>query len=357
MPESRKNEQSIASKISPRKMIWPVLIGLGVVGFMLYRNFDIKAFDVVHFSWNATFWLFIAFVLMAFRDIGYIIRIRILTDNDFSWRQAVRVIFLWEFTSAITPSAVGGTGLAVIFVNKEGISVGRSTAVVMATSFLDELYFIIMFPIMVFLISRAELFPVSSQTATELYWAAMIGYSIKLAYIILLSYGLFKNPRAIKRLLINLFKLRFLRKWRYSAAKAGNEIMQSSAELIKKPLGFWIKAFSATFFSWTSRYLVVNAMFLAFFTVNDHLLLYARQLVMWIIMLVSPTPGGSGFSEWVFTEYLGDFLPEIAGIVVVMATLWRLITYYPYLIIGAMITPRWVKEKFSSTAKDDESNV
>jgi len=354
MSENKTNAQNIAAKISPKKMIWPVLIGLSVVGFMFYQNFDIKAFDVVHFTWHAVFWLIIAFVLMAFRDIGYIIRIRILTDNDFSWRQAIRVIFLWEFTSAITPSAVGGTGLAVIFVNKEGISVGRSTAVVMATSFLDELYFIIMFPLMILLISKSELFPEASQTATELYWAAVIGYSIKLAYIIVLSYGLFKNPRAIKRLLINLFKLRFLRKWRYNAAKAGNEIMQSSAELIKKPFSFWVKAFGATFFSWTARYLVVNAMFLAFFVVHDHLLLYARQLVMWIIMLVSPTPGGSGFSEWVFTEYLGDFLPDIAGIVVVMATLWRLITYYPYLIIGALITPKWIKEKFTNNTNGDE---
>ncbi len=354
MSNLNTKDRKIAAQISPKKMIWPVLIGLSVVGFMLYRNFDVKAFDVVQFSWNALFYLLIAFMLMAFRDLGYIVRIRILTDNDFSWRQAIRVIFLWEFTSAITPSAVGGTGLAVIFVNKEGISVGRSTAVVMATSFLDELYFIIMFPLMVLFISKTELFPEASQTATELYWAAVIGYSIKLAYIILLSYGLFKNPRAIKRLLINLFKLRFLRKWRYNAAKAGNEIMQSSAELRKKSILFWIKAFGATFFSWTSRYLVVNAMFLAFFSVHNHILLYARQLVMWIIMLVSPTPGGSGFSEWVFTEYLGDFLPQIAGIAVVMATLWRLITYYPYLIIGAIIAPRWVKENFSSSGNKTE---
>ena len=346
MSDLKTNAQSIAAKISPKKMIWPVIIGLGVVGFMLYRNFDIKAFDVVHFTWNTVFWLFIAIVLMAFRDIGYMLRIRILTDNEFSWRQAMRVIFLWEFTSAITPSAVGGTGLAVIFVNKEGLSIGRSTAVVMATSFLDELYFIFMFPIVILFISKSELFPMDNSAASELFWAAIIGYSIKLLYIILLSYGLFKNPRAIKRLLINVFKWRFLRKWRYNAAKTGNEIMQSSAELKKKSIVFWLKAFGATFFSWTSRYFVVNAIFLAFFVINNHVLLYARQLVMWIIMLVSPTPGGSGFSEWVFTEYLGDFLPQIAGIVIVMATLWRLITYYPYLIVGSVITPGWIKEKF-----------
>ena len=35
----------------------------------------------------------------------------------------------------------------------------------------------------------------------------------------------------------------------------------------------------------------------AFFPVSDHLLLYARQLIMWVILLISPTPGGSGIAD------------------------------------------------------------
>jgi uncharacterized protein (TIRG00374 family) len=350
----KDNTQDIASKISPRKMILPVLIGLSVVAYLLYNNFDVKAFEIVHFTWNSLFWLIIAIMLMLFRDIGYVIRIRILTDNQFSWRQAIRVILLWEFTSAVTPSAVGGTGLAVIYVNKEGISIGRSTAVVMATSFLDELYFIIMFPVLLLMINIDKLFLVGGleNYSKEFLIMAIAGYSVKLIYTAFVSYGLFKNPRVIKKLLFKLFSIRFLKKWRYSATKAGNEIMDSSKELKKKPFSFWLKAFGATFFSWTSRYWVVNAMFLAFFTINGHLLLFARQLVMWIMMLVSPTPGGSGFTEIVFSEYLGDFLPQVAGITVLMAMLWRLITYYPYLIVGAIIVPGWVKQKFGKKVEE-----
>lgn len=51
---------------------------------------------------------------------------------------------------AITPSAVGGTSVAIIYVHKEGISLGRSSAIVMLTSFLDEIYFIVMFPLLCF---------------------------------------------------------------------------------------------------------------------------------------------------------------------------------------------------------------
>jgi uncharacterized membrane protein YbhN (UPF0104 family) len=79
---------------------------------------------------------------------------------------------------------------------------------------------------------------------------------------------------------------------------------------------------------------------------SDHFLLFAKQLVMWIMMLVSPTPGGSGFSEYVFSEYLNDFMPQVAGLAILTAFVWRLFTYYPYLIVGVIIGPKWIRDKF-----------
>ncbi len=336
--------------IKKSKIIYPILIGLGVVGFMLYKNFNVKSFEAVKFTWESLFWIFIAILLMMTRDVGYMIRLKILTNNKFSWLKAFHVIMLWEFTSAITPSAIGGTSVAILYVNKEGLSVGKSAAVVMATSFLDELYFIIMFPLLFLVINPHELFSVGGDfSITNAFLLfALIGYSVKFIYVIFLSYGLFKNPRGLKWLLLWIFKLPIIRRWRYGAHKAGTDIIKSSKELKKQPFSFWLKAFGATFVSWTARYWVVNALFLAFFPVKNHFLLFARQLVMWIMMLVSPTPGGSGFTEYVFAKYLSDFLP-FAGIAVVMALLWRLITYYPYLIIGVFLVPKWIKKHFIKT--------
>jgi hypothetical protein len=296
---------------------------------------------------------------MAVRDFGYMIRLKILTDNEFSWRQTFRVIMLWEFTSAITPSAIGGTSVAIIFVNKEGLSLGKSSAVVMATSFLDELYFLLTFPLLLILISEHKLFAISGSTgvaslSNEFFLFAILGYSLKLLYTLALSYGLFINPRGLKWLLLWIFKLPLLRRWRSEANEAGTEIVSSSRELRKKSIGFWIKAFGATIISWTSRYWVVNALFLIFFAVPDHFLLYARQLVAWIMMLVIPTPGGSGGSEWVFMKYLGDLIPLVPElkkpIAVVLAFLWRMISYYPYLLIGTIIFPRWIRMKFGANS-------
>jgi len=351
--EKQNKDKNPFKGINSSKVIYPIIIGLGVVLFMFWKEFDINALSILTFTARTAFWLFVAICCMLFRDIGYMIRLRILTDSRLTWLQIFRVIMLWEFTSAITPSAVGGTSVAILYVHKEGIGVGRSSAVVMATSFLDELYFILMFPLLILFLDSQVLF-LAEDTGlnfrNEFLLFAIIGYSLKFAYVILLGYGLFFNPRGLKWLLLQIFRLPVLRRWRQGANKAGTEIITSSKELIRKPFGWWLSAFAATFFSWTSRYLVVNAILLAFFTVKDHILIFARQLVMWIMMLVSPTPGGSGFAEYIFTRYLSDVIPVdptlIGPVIIAMALLWRVITYYPYLFIGAIILPRWIKTKF-----------
>jgi len=139
--------------------------------------------------------------------------------------------------------------------------------------------------------------------------------------------------------------LPFLRKWRLDAMQWGNELMAASKELKGESFSFWAKAWWATFMSWTARYWIVNILLVSILPIDNHLLVFARQLVMWIMMVISPTPGGSGFSEYVFTVYLGEFIPD--GMPTTLALIWRLITYYPYLLIGAIILPRWIRKNIT----------
>jgi len=340
--------------IKPRQVIYPIIIGLGFVAVMLY--FQLKnntvSFDIINFTYVSIIWLVIAALCMFTRDIGYIIRVRLLSDNELTWRQSFRIIMLWEFTSAVTPSAVGGTSIAVLFVNAEKISLGRSSAIVMATSFLDELYFIVIFPILLLIVSPSILFSIgktNSVISSDILIFALIGYSLKLTYLLFVGYGLFINPNIIKRFILKIFQLKIIRRWRKKARRAGLDIVNNSREYRQKSFMFWLKTFGATALSWTARYWVVNALFMAFFVVdNKHFLIFSRQFVMWIVMLISPTPGGSGFSEYIFSRYLGDFLPPVAGVAIIMALIWRLYTYYPYLIAGAIIVPRWIKNVFGA---------
>ena len=352
---TQDSHYNLVSRLKPARIIIPILIGLGVVAWFIFREINTDVLSKLNFTWKSVFWLFVAWCCMIGRDLGYMIRIRILSEKDLTWRQAFRVIMLWEFTSAITPSTVGGTAVAVVFLHKEGISVGRSTAVVLATSFLDELYFVTMFPLILLIVGGKILFTTSLQGTgiallNNLVIVAVIGYLIILAWVIFVGYGLFINPNGIRKTIIYIFGLSLLRRWKASAVKAGDDIVESSLELKRQPFSFWVKAFTATFLSWTSRYWVVNAILVAFFAISDHLLIFARQLVTWIMMIISPTPGGSGFAELILGRYISDAIPADPGyagsIALAIAIIWRIISYYPYLIIGASIVPGWIQRKF-----------
>ncbi len=348
-----KAKENLKKKISPKKILLPAMIGVLAVFTLLY--FQVKgekiSFESVQFTSLTILFLFVASAFMILRDLGYMIRFKVLSENKVTWRQAFRVIMLWEFASAISPSAVGGTSVAVIFVHKEGISVGKSTAIVMATSFLDELYFLLMFPLMIMMVGPDTLFTVGEAAgmsfANRFFYFAVIGYGLKLLLFLFVGYGLFINPVIVKKTIMAIFGIKFLRRWRNDARRAGIDIINNSKELKRKSIWFWLKAGGATFLSWTSRYWVVNAIFVALFAMkSDHFLLFAKQLVMWVMMLVSPTPGGSGFSEYIFSEYLGDFMPNVAGLAIIVAFVWRLFTYYPYLLMGVIIGPKWLNDKF-----------
>lgn len=355
---TRDHHYELVSKLKPARIIIPILLGLAVVGWLIIKEVDVEALGLLDITWKAVLWLFVAWLCMVGRDVGYMIRMRVLSDKDLNWRQAFRIIMLWEFTSAISPSTVGGTAVAIVFIHKEGLSVGRSTSIVLATSFLDELYFVIMLPVILFIAGGEALFTTSLQGTgiallDNLVYVTAIGYTIILLWVLFVGYGLFIDPVKIKKTIIWVFGLSLLKRWKEAAVRAGDDIVSSSHELKNKGISFWVKAFTATFLSWTSRYWVVNAILVAFFFVNDHFLIFARQLVTWIMMIISPTPGGSGFAELILGRYISDTIPadpsDIGSLALAIAIIWRIISYYPYLIIGASLIPGWIQKKFSKS--------
>lgn len=341
-----------------KKVIIPIVIGIGVAIYLILQDFDMQVFRDANWTWLTTFWIFVALLLMAVRHLAYMYRIRLLTDKKLSWKRSYQVIMLWEFASSITPSIVGGSAVALYIVNKEGISMGRTTAVVLITSLLDELFYIILVPIIIILVGYDQIFFREAEfsilnTDLGMFGIFVAGYLFIILLQSIIIYGIFVNPRGVKWMLIRFSKLPFLKKWRQKAGETGDQIIATSKELKGKSIIFWAKAFLATVFSWTARFWVVNAMILGFVAVNDHFLIYARQLVMWVIMLISPTPGSSGVAEFIFTDFLGEFIPM--GLSPALALLWRLISFYPYIILGAIVLPGWIRRVYGLNKKSLKS--
>lgn len=300
----------------------------------------------IEWEWNSILWILLAIICMFGRDLAYMLRIKTLTKDQLSWRQSFDVIMLWEFASALSPGVVGGSAVAMFILNREKISLGRSTAIVVITAMMDNLFYVVMIPLVFCFISPSVLFPQNSAVGQSIEFVFWSGFFIILTVCLLLFASIFFYPGLVKRFLSFIFRLPFLKKWRTAALQTGDEVILASEVFRKEKWTFWAKSFGATLISWISRYLVINCLLAGFIALGfyEHFFILGKQLVLWLFMLISPTPGASGVAEYAFGELMADFSSS-AFLLTALAVIWRLISYFPYLIIGAIVLPAWINKK------------
>lgn len=332
-----------------------------VSGFLIYQTFDADAFSQIRWTNRLIGFLALAMVLMVVRHFLYMYRVWLVTGKVLRLRQAFESIVMWEFASAATPGIVGGAAVAMFILNKEKISMGKSTASVMLITFMDNLFFIVSALIMVLVVGARDMFAIGEGCIQDLdlpilgfiggvQYIFLIGITFSVILTILLVWGLLGNPRALKLLLLRATRWRLFARWRDKAVETGDDIMTTSYEIRGKGFGFWLRLFVVTTLAWSAKYLVVNALITAFGHVGagDQVVILSRMLVLWLIMLIPITPGSSGLAELTFLGLMCSYVdPGIAGTI---TFLWRVISYYPYLLLGAVIMPRWLARVFRKPA-------
>jgi len=345
------------SEISPFKIILPILLGLAVVAFLLYRDFNGDSLAAIDWDWSSGVLLLCAIACAFIRHIAYMWRLRILSDDELSWRQSFDVISLWEFSSSVTPTRVGGIAVALIFLMREKLKAGRAAAIVLTTVFLDSIIFIVLTLFFWLWYGNTILSPnFNTGGLSSLLeggpWVItfLIAFVMMFGYTALVAYGLFVNPESFRWLLKTVFSFPLLRRWKMKATKLGEDVALASRDLRSRDFDYWFRSTMATFISWTFRFMVVNFLVLSVLKVSDHLLLYARQLALYQILVLTPTPGASGVADFAFKDFFFDFIGN-EGLASAIGAIWRLITYYPYLVLGAVILPSWIKRTAKKTKK------
>ena len=342
------DKKNVLKTLNPNRVWIPVLIGVAIVAYLFYQDDSVTLENLSLIFTAQVVPVTLAFIVLFARDVGYVYRIRTITGERLSWKSSIYVIILWEFASAVTPSVVGGTAVAVFILMKEGLKLGKALAYTMITAIFDNLYFVVMAPI-VFLLAQGTIFPenagVETQLGKSLPTLFYISYSLIAAYTLIMAFAVLINPRWFKWLLLKITSIKWLRKWRPDAYEQGEEIMIASRELRGKNVRYWLKISLSTFFIWSARYAMLNCVIEAFTDQNflEHITIFARQVVIWITMLISPTPGSSGTAEFIFTQF---FKEDLGSVTFISNIFWRLMTYYPYLFLGAIILPRWIKRVF-----------
>ena len=350
-----ENTPEEPQKLKISKIILPVLIGLGISAYLIATNFKPSTLSGIQVNSKLITGLALALLALLIRDFAFVYKVKLSSGDKLSWGQSLQTIIMWEFAAAVTPK-VSEVGFVLYILKRSGLSYGRSTGVIVLNSFMDNLVFVVVFGVLyavmghhILLVSAncadlsgtrvAQKVMLQVRHLADLAW---IGYAIFCGVALFFGVALFALPAATKRFFYRVGNIKFLHRFQNSFNHLGDEIEITANEYKNQPWLFWVKMTVATFINWTMRYLIVNALVYAFASVTpDMWEVYARQYVLWIFLVIPTTPGASGWAEISFIAMNCEFMP--GGLSVAIALIWRIYTYYLYLVAGVIVLPGWLK--------------
>jgi|GEM_PF-608229 len=264
--------------------------------------------------------------------------LHILLRKKISFGKSLYVGTIGRYYSAVTPMASGGGPFQVYSLYKFGVSAGESSAVIMMKFVVYQIT-VSALTALAFAFGGADFY----RNDPLLFYCAVVGLAISFGGpVVMLTAG--QNLKRLQKLVAKLLmfgaRLRLVRD-----PNAKLEQLNTSRKDLHRALQSLLHA------PWTLLQLVISALtaqmgylliiyciYRAFGFYQDNLLhMMCMSLLLQIAVAFVPTPGASGGSEYgfarLFITYFGDtiFLPML---------LWRMISYYSILLMGACILLR-----------------
>ncbi|NNE34056.1 MAG: flippase-like domain-containing protein [Rhodothermales bacterium] len=327
------------SSLSIRNLGISLGLSGGVLAFVAYKTWEPGAFSSIGDSFSYLF-AGLALLMVALRFLLGGMRLAQASHGHFDLRQGVKGQLAWDFFSSVTPSVIGGGPLAALFMSREAkISAGESTAIYLFLMFLDQIFFALTVPI---ILGAALLLPVFPETVGTVGTAAFAVYFLAMmTWLGIFGYSTVFRPELLERFLNRIFRLPFLKRFQ---SKVRNELasMRERSTVIRgETAKFFARAFLLTCCSWLVKHLLVVFVILTVVRPVDPVVTTLRSMAMTIGALIMPTPGGSGGVEALYALFFGPLMPK--AMLAPTMLMWRLLGYYIYIALGAVLTLSYVK--------------
>jgi hypothetical protein len=339
-------EKKIAHSLSLSRMVLPIVLGVGAVALLFYYQFDLEQFKTIAWTKAAFGWIALSFVLLLARHFFYALRMRAITGG-FSWKKCIELVVLWEFSAALAPTSKGGPFVMLFVLTREGLSAGRTAAAVFYTMVCDAGFFVLLLPVLLLCYGPAMLYP-----GTESYGdVGLVSGTFFATYAVMAGYWLFLltllviRPQIARGVMYGLARWSLLRRWTPKLHVLGDEFDLAASEMRRESWGTHLKVILGTVGAWTCKFLMINCLIIAVMPStpidgSTQLFVFARLIVMFIMLMFAVTPGGAGIAETLLPRMISDYVP--LGIGLVVALIWRSMAYYGYLLAGAIVAPRWL---------------
>ena len=300
---------------------------LSVSAAVIYFTFDIRALDYLTMfsSWSVLCALG-SLAIGLFFDGTRLLTLARITGEDLPLSDVTKVVLSNYFLALLTPGASGGAIAQVMFMRRAGVSVARSTVIILVRTIMSIFFLIIMLPIFM----KQDEAITSWIPMPVIMTVSVIFVAIPIAAVVLMRTN---YPKRI----IYYFSRYFKHERRRQAFRLYYDFRQAVYIMGKQPV-MVLRAFIESGISLTFIYLTVPAYFLGLQFPFDLVQVMGRMYLLNLVLYFSPTPGGSGIAEAGFVALFTHLVPS--GTVGILAVLWRFTAEYLPFILGAFITLR-----------------
>lgn len=321
-----------------------IFVTIGVLYFALKDDF----YDIVHTIATINIgWLLVALLLIfAYWFMKSLVLYQTARHFKKNYRmtQAFRNILLTQFFNGITPFASGGQPFQVYSLKKEGIKITDGTNIIIQDFIVYQIALVILG---VFAITTNFFFHFYPEVGF-LKQLVTIGFIINTVVIIVLFIVAFAkkiNYFMIEKVIRFLTKIKVIKDYEKTKEKWKEYItnFHIGAKILMKDKQHFVKLIFWNFIALVCLYLIPLVILYGlgdYTSITGGLTIITSAYVMLIGAFV-PIPGGTGGLEYSFLAFYGNFIHGSTLKAVML--IWRFITYYFGIIIGAIALN--IKEK------------
>jgi len=308
--------------------------------FVFFRNFNEDTLESL-FKVRIEY-LLVAALMVFIRWIIEGLRIRLLvgtlsSEGNISLFEAVQVYLMTFFFASVTPMSVGEWPAHIYALSRHGLSLGESTAVAVTRAFLSRVFFTAAAALFL-IIFRGSLVP-TFLNRVFVYAVAVSVITLMVLFLILWK------PVFIKWALQKAASLYWC-KYLLSKKPGGQRIylflvqeirdfLNSTRSLHRFKLGNLLLIILLTAAFWCCFFSIAPVILLGLNRPAPYLQSLIWQIVIQMIVVYVPIPGGSGVAELGLASLFIYFVPSsVLGIFVMV---WRFFTYYVLLFFGGLI--------------------
>ena len=268
------------------------------------------------------------------KALGYRVSVMKLTE----------IVISSTFVSGITPSCAGGDLLRMHLLNKNGIPLGRATAIVVGERLLDALFIFSCLPFALYILGDMLL-------NYKFDAAFLIANSLVFTILIFFIYGIWK-PEKVKHIIH-----RIAGKLAPFFGKRTDNALSHFMDQIDGEIDHFHDSVRI-FFSegrkgvlwgmvYTLLFWIVDFSLLVFILMGlsqkpSILIVFAAQVLLTVILLVPATPGASGVAELGAASIFLIFVSSSVLGITVLA--WRALTYHMNMLLGGIMSLKILRD-------------